>query len=178
MRRPPNFRRHLSKRDIALQRRAMDEHYAALADVEPVFAGDIEIPPPPKKRVKHDTDESPIQKQIMEYLAWHPQIVWRIRINSGVLGDNFVRTHYGLASDELLSDIIFMLRGGRFGACEVKRSGWTKPRNEREEKQANFHEHVRAAGGIGFFAASLDEAKERLTAALSGIKQQEKFALI
>jgi hypothetical protein len=43
---------------------------------------------------------------------------------------------------------------GVFTAVEVKKPGWTKPKNKRELGQSNFLGTVRSMGGIGIFAQS------------------------
>lgn len=159
----------LTKRETALQRRAMDMHYAALSGRDPVFANDIAIPDAPKKRVRDPNGtplENDVQKEIMAWLKADYRCAWRIRINSGAPGDTVYKTFYGLGRDELMSDVVGQLRGGRFFAIEVKREPWTKPTDDREVKQQTFHRNVRANGGIAFFATSLEEAKQKFDAAL------------
>lgn len=164
-------RGRMSLRDTMLQNQAADRYYASMSerpvDLAGIFA-DAKVPPPPKKRAKRELEsgkeiplESEIQKQIMDFLAAHPKVAWRVRQNVGefVEGDRHIRTHYGLASDERMVDIIGQLIDGCFFAIEVKRPPWTAPKNKREYEQENFLVRVKDNGGIGFFAASLDFAK-------------------
>ena len=62
------------------------------------------------------------------------------------------------------SDLVGWSKDGRFLAVEVKAPGsHTDP--ERLKKQIRFIEAVNKAGGIGFFAESVEEAIYRLKAA-------------
>lgn len=172
-------RGRMSLRDTMLRNQAADRYYASMSekpvDLAGIFA-EAAIPAAAKPRAKRELDsanaiplESEIQKQIMEFLAAHPLVAWRIRINTGefVQGDSHIRTHYGLASDECMSDILGQLRDGRVLAIEVKRPPFIEPKTRRENAQYNFLLTVRENGGIGFFAATLEEARERFNEAIN-----------
>lgn len=46
---------------------------------------------------------------------------------------------------------------GVFTGVEVKKPGWSKPTNERERAQSAFLTNVKALGGIGLFAQSVED---------------------
>lgn len=46
---------------------------------------------------------------------------------------------------------------GVFTAVEVKKPGWKKPQNKREEAQMNFIANVNRMGGLGLFAQDVDD---------------------
>lgn len=109
---------------------------------------------------------------------------WLGRNNSGA-GDmvdrhgNLSHVRWGLGNDSSKlnkvsksSDLIGITPvrsthvGQMFGvltAVECKHPGWTKPENERDRAQENFHKMVRRLGGIGIFAASVDDYKRIFT---------------
>lgn len=62
---------------------------------------------------------------------------------------------YGLVRGS--SDLIGWSANGRFVAVEVKVPG-AKTKKKRLEEQRNFIDQVNQAGGIGFFAESVEEA--------------------
>lgn len=51
---------------------------------------------------------------------------------------------------------------GVFTAVEAKAPGWTKPKNEHERAQANFLTNVESLGGIGMFATSVQDYRNRI----------------
>lgn len=73
----------------------------------------------------------------------------------------------GMFSEPGVSDLIGCLDGGRMFCIEVKKEKWSPPGPEaksydRHINQVGFIEKVRAAGGIGFFAQSVDEVIDGL----------------
>jgi hypothetical protein len=73
----------------------------------------------------------------------------------------------GPMSQPGVSDIVGLLPDGRFLAVEVKHEGW-KPPGPRAKAYKHYHRQscflkdVNRSGGVGFFAASLDEAIQKL----------------
>ena len=113
--------------------------------------------------------ESDIQKEIIEYLNQHSNVRAVSRINSGVMqeGDRFIRmnTTYGKQNGlrMRMPDIqAIHWPSGRLIAIEVKRTNWLQPSGTREYEQAGYIECVQLAGGIAFFATSLQDVKDRL----------------
>lgn len=49
-----------------------------------------------------------------------------------------------------------------FLAAETKKSDWKKPRGEREEKQENFINFIKANGGIAFFINNAADLKKKI----------------
>lgn len=127
-------------------------------------------PPPPRKRLpKMDAPHKPlerdIQKAIIEALRLHPRVLKVVRFNSGGsmhTGANG-RDYLVMFSSEPVPDLFVLLKGG-FAWLEVKRPGWSRPTDLREERQAAFLEAVRAAGGIGQFVRSVEEALAEIAA--------------
>jgi hypothetical protein len=98
------------------------------------------------------------------------------RNNSGAYKDDTGRmVRYGLGNDSVKlsehwksSDLIGILPNeikeadvgkvwGRFFAVEVKRPGWKAPTDDRERAQSAFLTNVRALGGVGLFAQSVED---------------------
>lgn len=68
--------------------------------------------------------------------------------------------HTGLCKGS--SDLIGWTHNGRFLCIEVKAlGGYKKTSKERLEQQKNFISQVNKAGGVGFFAESVEEAVNR-----------------
>lgn len=104
--------------------------------------------------------EADIQSAILELLARHSKVAWAGRINSGAAmlpGKGGKLRPVRFNSIEGISDIIGQMADGRFLAIEVKRPSWRKPSDEREKAQAAFLGQVLHAGGVAFFARSVDE---------------------
>ena len=87
------------------------------------------------------------------------------RNNVGVLRDaRGVPVRYGLANDSKRvntriksSDLVGVAPDGRFLAVETKAPGWIYSGSGREEAQLRFLNLVRARGGIGTFATSIED---------------------
>lgn len=114
--------------------------------------------------------EKTIQDEIRRYLRSLGAKV--VRVNSGGLrvADRYVRFN----SEDGCSDLVVCLRG-RFVAVETKTpktmpkarsrtplSHATIKRIIRETQQRQFLDDVIAAGGLGFFAASVEDVQEAL----------------
>lgn len=116
--------------------------------------------------------ESEIQKAVLAALEMHPQValVWRMNTASGYLigAKDWKYILAGGAAKTIMarfirfafpgcSDILGMLKGGRFFACEAKSlSGRVKP------DQAAFMSKVNHFGGLAFVARSVDDVLKHL----------------
>ena len=85
--------------------------------------------------------------EVAQALRVHPAVCWVERQNTGAarVGGRFIR--FGWAG---CSDLIGMMRDGRFMAVEVK-----APKGRLRPEQAVFLDRVRAGGGVGFVARDL-----------------------
>jgi hypothetical protein len=92
------------------------------------------------------------------------------RNNVGVLKDaRGVPIRFGLANDSARvnqriksSDLVGMAPDGRFLAVETKAPGWAFGGSQREEAQLRFLNLIRARGGVGTFATSVEDLEEVL----------------
>lgn len=117
--------------------------------------------------------ESEPQRHIIKFLCANPMVAIVERTNSGAIQTDkyFVRFHILYSRDHKgrkmrKSDVCGMLTDGRYFAIEVKRQGWTKPKDQREQEQMNYVEYVRHCGGIGIIATCLDD----VVSVFSGIR--------
>lgn len=108
--------------------------------------------------------ESETQRAIIAFLCVHPKVALVIRFNSGAVQSDKYYVEFshiysrGFDGEKMrLPDIYALLRNGRTLWIEVKREGWTKPTDTREQEQANFLAHVRACNGYGIFATSIND---------------------
>lgn len=133
--------------------------YAAMAG-KPMPDRVIELPKEPKKRIpstepRVDLLEKDIQKQILMLLKKHPKIQWVARFNSGTFmdGDRYIKSN----SQDGLSDILGMFKGGRLFAIECKsRTGRVMPH------QQDFLDLISAGGGMAFVARSVEDVLAKL----------------
>lgn len=94
------------------------------------------------------------------------------RNNSGAMEDatgRLIRFGLGNVSSRISkvwksSDLIGIGPGGRFVAVECKSPGWNGPTNDREIAQRNFLTNVESLGGIGLFATSIHDYRNRIHA--------------
>ena len=93
--------------------------------------------------------ESKIQREILKYLETAPSVAYFFRHNVGAfkLKGRYVR--FGVPGQ---SDILGILKGGRFLAIEVKR-----PKKNRTPAQVEFQETVNNAGGLAFVARNIED---------------------
>lgn len=99
--------------------------------------------------------EQDIQTTIIEYLRLRKFLVFKHHSTASTIrGGEPVFFRNG---DRGISDIIGCTPHGRFLAIEVK-----KPGGRVSDDQRGFLEQVRASGGIGFVAFSLDDVIETL----------------
>ena len=124
-----------------------------------------------KPRAPDDILEDPIQDAIIDLLKVHPRVLFAVRQNTGSASYKAktgewapVKFYYFVRAQEYMTipDIWGLLRDGRFFTCEVKRSLWTKPTDERERRQAAFIRSVQSVGGIALFATSAAQVEEAL----------------
>lgn len=125
-------------------------------------------------RIDDGTYEATIQRDIIAMLRKHPKVRIVERHNSGMametnsagekrfISYNTVFKVNGVRMRK--SDIDCTLTNGKRFVVEVKREGWTRPKNERETEQQNYIEHIRAATGYGMFATSMAEVEAMLDA--------------
>jgi hypothetical protein len=157
---PITFRQQIANNEAALRALSPDGTLP-----EPLQkALDKVRPPPPRQRATrldapHKPLERDIQRAIIEALRLHQRVIKVTRFNSGGSmhrGANG-KDYLVMFSSEPVPDLFVLLRGG-FAWLEVKRPGWSRPTDLREERQAAFLAAVRDAGGIGCFVRSVDEA--------------------
>lgn len=108
--------------------------------------------------------ESEVQRSIIAFLCAHPKVALVIRFNSGAVSDGKYYVEFahiysrGFGGEKMrLPDVHAMLRNGRPVWVEVKRGDWRGVSGQREIEQENFLKHIRACGGIGIFAKSIDD---------------------
>jgi VRR-NUC domain len=103
---------------------------------------------------RNDRKESAALIEVLKALRTHPLVAWAERQNTGVakVGGRFIR--FGWPG---CSDLIGMLRDGRFLACEVK-----GPKGKVRPEQAVFLERIRCAGGVAFVARDLRDVLREL----------------
>ncbi len=107
--------------------------------------------------------EHDIQAAILRYLAWDNRVAWCHRFNTGahlIKGtqqDGTPIRRYVRYAFPGCADILGQLVTGQLLAIECKR-----PRGRKRPEQKEFLEQVRAAGGLGIFATSIDEVRAAL----------------
>ena len=132
---------------------------------------------PVHERAKPVQREAPVVQAISELLAVHPRVLFAVRQNSGMASYEAKSGRYApvffyrilTKQDMTITDFWGILdpRENYLGrtrvfAIEAKAPGWTKPRDDRERKQAAFLQMVRDAGGIGIFATDVSHVAEAL----------------
>ena len=97
--------------------------------------------------------ESEIQSQILIYLRANNIFCWKNHVGG-------IKTKYGMATNPAkgIADITGVMPGGRFLACEVK-----TPKGKPSPEQILYLANVNAAGGLGFFATSVEDVAHELT---------------
>ena len=127
---------------------------------------------PRKERAKPVQREAPVVAAISDLLAVHPRVLLAVRQNSGMASYEAKSGRYAPVyfyrllthGDEItITDFWGLLNDGRPFAIEAKAPGFTKPRTDRENMQANFLALMRNCGGIGLFATSVDEVAAALS---------------
>lgn len=102
-----------------------------------------------------DPAEVTIQRDMLEWLAWHGYVP--VRVNAGMARPGVRLAPAGTA------DIIACSPTGRYVAIEVKRR-----KGRVRSAQQRFLEAVRQAGGVGVVARSVEELAAALAMAESG----------
>ena len=160
---PITFRQRIAANEAAA--RAMSPDGKLPPHMQRAF--DAVRPAPVRKRLPrldapHKPLERDIQRAIIEALRLHPRVIKVTRFNSGgsMHRGSDGRDRLVLFSSEPVPDLFVLLRDSKAGFAwlEVKRPGWSRPTDLREERQAAFLAAVREAGGIGQFVRSVDEA--------------------
>ena len=152
-------RGRVSLRDKLLANQSALNMYAIMAG-KPNIESTIAIPPAPKKRVAKVADikkplEKDILKAILQLLKNHPKVHWVARFNSGTFmnEDRYIRSN----SQNGMSDIVGMLKGGRLFAIECKSAiGKVK------DSQQLFLGLINAGGGLAFVARSVDDVISKI----------------
>jgi hypothetical protein len=98
--------------------------------------------------------EAQIQKSILVYLRLHPQVAWVGRFNSGAFIESYGGQDRYIQANSVkgCSDILGMLKGGRFFAIEVKSAKGRVTQN-----QDNFILRVLECGGYAGVARSIED---------------------
>jgi hypothetical protein len=125
-----------------------------------------------RSQVQH-VPERDVLAAVLEFLKRHPKIAmaWRMNTAAGYVLDA-KKYHALVAAGHLkpgdarfqrfafkgCSDVIGVTRHGQFVAIEAKSDS-----GQLTDDQANFIEAVRACGGLGFVAYSLDDVMRELT---------------
>ena len=102
--------------------------------------------------------ERGVLKACLELLSYHPKVAFAFRMNSGAMtvGEGAKKRHIRFAFPGA-SDIMGMLRDGRFLAVECKAPG-KKPTAD----QYAFLDHVHTANGVSLWVDNCNTLKERL----------------
>jgi len=166
------FRKTFRRPSLREQRLSSERalNFMAAACDQPPVKFDI---PEKRKYTKPDPadTEAPVLAAVGELLAVHPQVLLAVRQNSGAMqvtdakGRSYPVWMYRLVrfpQEVTLPDYWGFLRDGRPYALECKRPSWTKPRDERERKQAAYIRMLECIGGVGGFVRSADEANALL----------------
>lgn len=99
-----------------------------------------------------EPSEKEIQDGILDYLR-RVKHIYCMRMNVGAMRTEHAGvTHFVRFGSKGMSDIIGVMKGGRFLAIEVKRRGGRVSPEQRE-----FIRQVNAEGGLAFVAYSLDD---------------------
>lgn len=94
--------------------------------------------------------ESPIVTACLEYLTLRRVCAWRS--NNVAVYDPKIRRYRKFRGRRGVSDILGILRGGRFLAVECKRPG-----EKRSPDQIQFLDDVASNGGVAIVAHGVDE---------------------
>lgn len=110
--------------------------------------------PAPAEPRKNNRPEAAALAEVLKALRTHPAVAWCERQNTGAYkdGQRFIR--YGWPG---CSDILGMLKDGRFLAVEVKAE-----KGRLSDEQALFIERVTAAGGVAFVARNCNDVFNNL----------------
>ena len=102
----------------------------------------------------NDRPEAAALVEVLKALRAHPAVSWAERQNTGSarIAGRFVR--FGWPG---CSDVLGMLRDGRFLAVEVK-----APKGKLRPEQVVFLERINGAGGVGFIARDLRDVHHEL----------------
>jgi hypothetical protein len=109
----------------------------------------------PTKRPPNDRPEAAALAEVLRALRNHDAVAWAERQNSGAakVGNRFIR--FGWPG---CSDILGMMRNGRFLAVEVK-----GPTGRASPEQTLFLARVSAGGGVAFVARNCKDVHLHLS---------------
>lgn len=142
------FRGRPTRRERIEAINAAHKFYAAASGKEP------RLIPLPKQRAPRKPSGRPLERDILaavlDALRRDPRVALVERTQSGLFQDG---NRYIRVGTRGKADITFMLVGGRYGECEVKRPG-----NEPDPRQAERIATINANGGLAFCAHSAEEA--------------------
>jgi len=111
------------------------------------------------ERSSYAMSETSLNRALLQYLRYHPKVadVWRNNTGGAHLPGRGGKQQFVKFSRPGISDILGFLKDGRFLAVEGK-VGRNKPTPAQEE----FIRRVRAAGGVGIIAYSVDDVERGL----------------
>ncbi len=103
--------------------------------------------------------ETSLNKALLQFLRYHPKVadVWRNNSGGARLPGRNGKSQFVRFSRPGISDILGFLKDGRFLAVEGKVG-----KNTPTEAQQEFIDRVRAAGGVGIIAYSIDDVERGL----------------
>jgi hypothetical protein len=148
-----------SRADTLRQNDRVTRFYAAMAGKEPA-PETLSGVGPKRERARQPSGnvlEKDVLAAVLEALRSHPKVAWVARFNSGVFreGQRYIRA----STQRGLSDILFMLVGGRMGACEVK-----SPTGIVAPHQQEFIDALNANGALAFVARSAEDVGKHIGA--------------
>lgn len=103
------------------------------------------------------SSEADVLRAVLATLELHPRVAWVARANSGLFE---VQGRFIRAGFKGCSDIIGMLKGGRWLAIECK-----SDKGKLTADQQAFLDTVNGEGGFGFVARSVDDVMAALQVA-------------
>lgn len=106
------------------------------------------------EQIKNDRPEAGALREVIKALRAHPLVAWAERQNSGQVK---IEGRYITFGWRGCSDVIGMLRDGRFLAVEVK-----SPAGRLQPNQRDFLDRVRGNGGVAFVARNLADVVREL----------------
>lgn len=115
----------------------------------------------------HEPSEQEIQRSCLEWLWANRVMAWKCH-NGGVFDPN--RRQFYFAGRRGVSDILGVLPGGRFLACEVKR-----PKGRMTPDQEEFQRDVAEAGGVACCVHSVQELEDDLKPYISPVQPRLGF---
>lgn len=115
--------------------------------------------------------EADVLRAVTDLLAVHPRVIFAVRQNSGQASYEAKSGKYAPVAfykwikapkPVTLPDVWGLLNSGKFFFLEVKRGGWTGPRDDRERKQAAFLALAIEWGALAAFVTDADQVDKVL----------------